>query len=58
LEGGLTYVHGVVVARAAERGESSEEGKRAGVRFDCETEVLAGDLGDDREAAVWIISFG
>lgn len=56
--GGLTYMHRVVVACAAKGGEASEEGERAGVRFDCETEVLAGDLGDNGEAAVWVVSFG
>lgn len=50
-------MHRVVVSCAAEGGQASEEGEGAGVRFNCETEVLACNLGDDGEAAVWIISF-
>lgn len=42
-------MHGVVVACTAEGGEASNEGEGAGVRFDGETEVLTGDLGDDGE---------
>jgi hypothetical protein len=48
-------VHGVVVSCAAEGGQAAEEGEGAGVRFDVETEVQAGNLGDDWEASsVWL----
>lgn len=49
-------MHGVVVSRAAEGGKSSEESEGAGVRFDGETEVLAGNFWDDGEASgEWLV---
>lgn len=44
-------MHRVVVAGAAKGGEASEEGEGAGVRFDGETKVQAGDFWDDGEAS-------
>lgn len=53
-----TYVHRVVVACAAEGGEASEEGEGASVRFNSETEVLAGNLGDNGETpSKWLVWF-
>ena len=49
-------MHRVVVACAAKGGEASEEGEGAGVRFDGETEVLAGNFWDDGEASEeWLV---